>query len=119
MFLCGNSAGGVHLATFLYGPDAIPQEATFKTADQINGLRIKAAVLMSAPMHFSDPVNDSRRDVLNGYFGSAERSSKYDIIGLRKASKNNIPTLVSWGELDPLDEIMESVRHFDHSQTSS
>jgi len=82
-------------------------------------LRIKAAVLMSAPMHFSDPVNDSRRDVLNGYFGSAERSSKLNVIGLRKASKNNIPTLVSWGELDPMDEIMCSVRYFNALQTSS
>ena len=70
-------------------------------------------------MHFSDPVNDSRRDVLNGYFGSVERSSKYNVIGLRKASKNNIPTLVSWGELDPMDEIMDSVRYFDDPQTSS
>lgn len=109
VFLCGNSAGGVHLATFLYAPDAIPSEATFRTVDKISNLQIRAAVLMSVPMHFVDAVNDSRRDVLAGYWGSAERSSQYDAISLRKASKNNIPTLVSWGEHDPTDEILDSV----------
>lgn len=102
VFLCGNSAGGVHVSTYLYG-DAIPQ-AKFKE------VKIRAAVLMSVPMSFEDPANENRREVLDGYFGSREDTKKYSPISLRRASTDRTPTLVSWGEHDPPSEILDSVR---------
>lgn len=109
LFIMGNSAGGVHLSTFLLHPSFTN---TRKRAFSGDGLRMRGAVLLSVPFNFYYS-HHSRAEMLETYFGdheancpqgllkSAQSQGKIDIL------EAGVRFLILNGELDPDDEILQ------------
>ncbi|PCD21142.1 hypothetical protein AU210_016568 [Fusarium oxysporum f. sp. radicis-cucumerinum] len=118
LFMMGNSAGAVHLSTFL-----LRQEFAH-IHDKISGkgtgcpLRLKAAILCSMPAHFQN-ADPSRNQTINTYYETAVEQKCP--LGLLKACKqeNKInevafgaKVLVLTASLDPEDEILSPSEDF-------
>lgn len=110
LFIMGNSAGGVHLSTFLLDP------AFAETRTKVlngSGMRMRGAVLLSVPFSF-DYAHDSRGDILETYFGDAKVGANSPLGLLKSAQKHGkidfvqagVRAFVLNGELDPEDEIL-------------
>ncbi|KAK4544586.1 hypothetical protein LTR36_004158 [Oleoguttula mirabilis] len=112
LFIMGNSAGGIHLATFLLHDDFA---ATRRRVGSGDGARLRGAVLLSVPFAFA-AAHASRADTLIQYFGDYHAHAP---LGLLKAAaqkqQQQAPfdfvaagtrLLVLNGELDPHDEIL-------------
>ncbi|KAI9714002.1 MAG: hypothetical protein M1820_000732 [Bogoriella megaspora] len=110
--LMGNSAGGVHVATFLF-------EERFHTARVRYGLGgdakvgVKGVVLLAVPFHYGK-AEAMRKDILDLYYGEGEAERK-SVCALLEAfrGKSNPPEelgipelLVMWSEYDPQGEIV-------------
>lgn len=115
LFIMGNSAGGIHLSTFLLHPSFAPTRAKITTAQNSNTVRLRAAILLSVPFTFAS-AHSSRSEVLSQYFGDYTANSP---LGLLKAARRQASggkpldfvqagtrLLVLNGELDPEDEIL-------------
>lgn len=100
IFLIGNSAGGVHISTFLYStevPSSVPRHP------------IRGVILAQVPFHFGTPEG-SRKEILDGYFeGKQDERSP---LALRKKSNDNTDTAVLVAEHDPETEIWKPTRDF-------
>ena len=108
LFIMGNSAGGIHLTTFLLHSD-FAETRRKVTAGQ--GTRLRGAVLLSVPFSFHI-AHESRAEVLKKYFGDYDANSP---LGLLKTAREHAPfdfvkggtrVFVLNGELDPEDEIL-------------
>ena len=116
LYLMGNSAGGVHLATYLLAPEFASSRRQIFT-DESGAAKLKAAVLLSVPLHFGQ-ANPDRSEVLSAYFGTSieERCP----LGLLKGSKQDgsfdelkeTSLLALTGSLDPEDEILTPNQDF-------
>lgn len=118
LFIMGNSAGGVHVSTFLLGPafcDA-RQKAVESKGD--GRVVLRGAILLSVPFHF-EQADPSRSDVLTTYFN--HEISTNCPLGLLKAARlqaggvdilPHVKILVLKGELDPEDEILQPIADF-------
>lgn len=118
VFLMGNSAGGVHTATYLLHSRWKEERLRYVAGDGL--LRLGGAVLASIPAHF-DQAQDSRLEVLTGYYGSVEgfknlcaRGLLLSALGGKEGPKElGIPdVLVISAELDPVDEIIKPNEEF-------
>jgi hypothetical protein len=110
LFLMGNSAGGIHVSTYLFAEDfaSSRQEMLGQAATR---LKLQAAVLVSVPFHFQQAL-PSREEMLHEYYGNdiAGRCP----FGLMKAAKTSgalsamkeVSFLTLTGTLDPQDEIV-------------
>ncbi|KAJ7120576.1 alpha/beta-hydrolase [Mycena crocata] len=77
-FFLGHSAGGVHVLTLLLEPSILAAAPN---------LRIKGAVIASAPWHFSPAgIEMDAREPTNMYYGSAETTQLHDPLGLLRAA---------------------------------
>ncbi|KAK5116578.1 hypothetical protein LTR85_009203 [Meristemomyces frigidus] len=113
LFVMGNSAGGIHLATFLLHPDFAETRRKVCTG---SGTRLRGAVLLSVPFTFAS-AHESRADTLTEYFGDYTANAP---LGLLKSArkqhgqepfdfvKSGTRVMALNGELDPEDEILLS-----------
>lgn len=116
LYLMGNSAGGVHLATYLLAPDFASSRRRIIT-DSSGVAKLQAAVLLSVPLHFGQ-ANPDRSEVLSTYFGTT--IEEHCPLGLLKAAKQDgsfdeleqVQTLVLTGSLDPEDEVVTPNQDF-------
>jgi acetyl esterase/lipase len=109
LFIMGNSAGGIHLSTFLLHANFAEIRRKVLTG---NATRLRGAILLSVPFSFGQ-ANAMRAETLKTYFGDFEENSP---LGLLKAAsphgpvdfvKAGVRVLVLNGELDPEDEILQ------------
>ncbi|KAE9366119.1 alpha/beta-hydrolase [Stipitochalara longipes BDJ] len=118
VYICGNSAGGVHISTFLFEPRFLEQRKSYlsrKTA-----ITLKGAIEQSVPLHFKNASAD-RFDTLKLYYGSMEEVGQRCPYGLfetiSKSGKSReevgVPkVLVLLGDFDPQDEIEQPTEDF-------
>ena len=114
----GNSAGGVHLSTFLLGPQYLEQRRSLAAGEK--GIKFVGAVALGVPFHFkfADP---GRKNVNEAYWGDAERIENNCPYGLleavaktdRSREEVGVPkVLLLLGEFDPEDEIGHPMHDF-------
>ncbi|OBT63602.1 hypothetical protein VE03_07336 [Pseudogymnoascus sp. 23342-1-I1] len=128
VFLIGNSAGGVHVSTYLLDPRFDKRRHALQES-QLCSLR--GAVLMSVPLDFKEATPD-RTEILQTYWpqnlsGTQQQARDLfcpnGLLRTRKAGKESTETLqpadfsmpdilVMLGELDPEDEIVEPNKRF-------
>ncbi|KAL2076030.1 hypothetical protein VTL71DRAFT_973 [Oculimacula yallundae] len=124
VFLCGNSAGGVHVSTFLLADMFREERKRYVDGDERGegkGVVLKGIVELATPCHFHG-AEEGRKVVMETYFGGGEDIKEKSVCGLlesvRKSGKARkelgIPErmYVAVGEFDPDDEIADSVKNF-------
>lgn len=119
VFLMGNSAGGVHVSTFLLEPRWLEQR--LKYAEGKKGILLKGIVELAVPCHFEE-AEPSRLDVLSKYYGDEKDVKEKCVYGLLESAKGTgkgkkelgIPgkIWVGIGEFDPVDEIVKPMEDF-------
>ncbi|KFY98259.1 hypothetical protein V498_01524 [Pseudogymnoascus sp. VKM F-4517 (FW-2822)] len=129
IFLMGNSAGGVHVSTYLLDPHFDKRRQALRES-QLCSLR--GAVLISVPLDFKE-ATPNRSEVLQTYWppslSGTQQQSSHDLfcpnglLSTRKAGKEStkklqpadlgIPDiLVMLGGFDPEDEILQPNKRF-------
>jgi hypothetical protein len=107
----GNSAGGVHISTFLVAGKFLGQRRKYEEGGK--GLELKGAIKLAVPLHFETAAS-GRWDMLEKYYGS-----KYDLkvgcphgllealtkTGMSRQEAGVPKVLALVGEFDPHDEI--------------
>lgn len=118
LFLMGNSAGGVHLSTFLFSPAFAESRTKLLSEESEASLRLRGAIMVSVPFHFQ-AASGSREDVLTTYYG--DRRSEDSPLGLLKSliqessiseSLSGVGFLTLTATLDPEDEILSPNKDF-------
>lgn len=116
LFMMGNSAGGVHLSTWLYSP--VFADSVLSVTSAAASLQLRGIVMLSVPFHFRSAVAE-RTEVLRTYYG--DQIVEHCPLGLLDAAKKDetisgspleVKTLVLNGTLDPQDEILEPKADF-------
>ncbi|KAJ9499211.1 hypothetical protein H2202_005368 [Exophiala xenobiotica] len=139
LYIMGNSAGGVHLATYLLAPDfaesrrrllsssirAADDNSSAETRSKAHQARLKGVIFLSVPFHF-DHALPERKPTLAAYYGDDNDDdvrSKAPL-GLLRASRKgdgsrsikplfqDVSVLVLKGSLDPEDEILGPTADF-------
>jgi hypothetical protein len=92
LFLMGNSAGGVNLATYLFA-DELAQQRQKITEGSVDGLgtKLRAVLFVSVPFHFRQ-APDERKSGLEAYYGSKE-FDKYSPFGLLLSGSRSLGEL--------------------------
>ncbi|OAL35646.1 hypothetical protein AYO20_05027 [Fonsecaea nubica] len=116
LFIMVNSAGGVHLATYLFASEFRGHRQKVLTGDTL-GVKLGGVIFLSAPFHFDRAIAE-RAKTLQAYFG--DDVSNRSPLGLLRACKGDgsindlkgIPVMVLYGGLDPEDEILASKNDF-------
>ena len=127
----GNSAGGVHAATFLLAPQFADAVSKLSTPDN-NGPLLRGAIFLGTPFDFQNS-SPGRSEVLDKYFGPGQEASSQTTFdphgnpvhgleahcpyGLMRALSAErfkaLPrTMVLWSAMDPEDEIVKPQRRF-------
>jgi hypothetical protein len=118
VYICGNSAGGVHISTFLFEPRFLEQRKSYTSGK--GAITLKGAIEQGVPFHFKN-AHDERFDMLRLYYGSMDQVSQRCAYGLFEAiarsgkSREEIGVpkiLVLLGEYDPDDEICQPTEDF-------
>ncbi len=118
LFLMGNSAGGVHLSTYLFSPAFAESRKQVLNQESESSLRLRGAILVSVPFHF-EAASGSREDVLKTYYGG--RRSEDSPLGLLKSLAQEgsisealpgVTLLILTATLDPNDEILDPNKDF-------
>lgn len=117
LFIMGNSAGGIHLSTFLLAPEFAIKRRNI--TESLNAqTRLRGAILLSVPFHF-EQADPSRQEVLATYFRDNHQSlSPFGLLksGIESDSVKaleNVTVLLLTGTLDPEDEILVPNRDFE------
>jgi hypothetical protein len=97
LFAMGNSAGGVHVCTFLLHPSFAELRKKLTTGE---GPRLRGVVFLAVPFHFHDH-HPSRKETLEGYFGDHYANCP---LGMLKSARSK-------GQI-PLDFVEAGVRVF-------
>ncbi|KAF5690935.1 isoprenylcysteine alpha-carbonyl methylesterase ICMEL2 [Fusarium circinatum] len=112
LFMMGNSAGAVHLCTFLLHPSFAELRGKITGTSDTSPLQLKAAVFCSMPTSFRNP-RPYRAPVLARYYG--ETVEQHCPLGLLEACDKDktvsdaapgVQFLLLYGFLDPEDEIL-------------
>lgn len=118
VYICGNSAGGVHISTFLFEPRFLEQRRSYISGK--SAISLKGAIELSVPLHFNN-ADESRFETLKLYYGSMEEASHRCAYGLleevAKSGKSReevgVPKmLVLLGDFDPENEIGQPTEDF-------
>ncbi|KAI0019792.1 alpha/beta-hydrolase [Xylariomycetidae sp. FL0641] len=108
LFLMGNSAGGVHVATYLLHPDYAASREAVLAAERKKGdeVALRGVLYLGVPFHWGKEDNE----VLTNYFGAGQIYA-HSPIGLLQAAKAKaggaeprlpgVKTAVLVSELDP------------------
>lgn len=113
VFIMGNSAGGIHMSTYLFAPDFATSRARFMTSDLEQAVRLRGVVFLSTPFNFRKS-DASRDEVLAAYYGSPEEIEERSPHGLLKTAMLqdpdnvliNVKAMILDGSLDSNDEIL-------------
>lgn len=112
LFVMGNSAGGIHLSTFLLHDDFAATRR--RVLNNGSGVALRGTIFLSVPFHF-DRAEERRYDVLRAYFGDWKKNCPFSLLEAAQASGRSIDILeagvrvmVLNGELDPEDEILQT-----------
>lgn len=123
LFVMANSAGGIHLSTFLLHPSfASTREIVLKG----EAVRLRGAILLGVPFDFATDSDDAREQTLMDYFGDLVSNSPLGL--LKSASKTSgssdldfvtagVRLLVLTAVLDPESEILAPNDRFIHEWT--
>lgn len=117
LFIMGNSAGGIHLSTYLLAPDFAASRAKVTSYDLEAPVSLRGVVLLSVPFNFQK-ADPSRAKVLTDYFGDDVQAKSPH--GLLKAAMlqdpdnvlSNMRAMILNGALDPDDEILGPKEQF-------
>jgi hypothetical protein len=129
LYLMGNSAGGLHLSTFLLFPQFLSQRQDL--LDGKAGLKLKGAILLSVPLDF-DTAQALRLEMQSNYWplslspdsavcqkegnSSSDLQPRALLASLEKGKQPKAqgipPVLLVEGEFDPEDEILGSMKRF-------
>lgn len=110
LYIMGNSAGGVHLSTYLLAAYGVQSRQQINS-DAFHRVHLKGVIFLSVPFHFKH-AHPSRSEALHAYYGlETERKSP---LGLLQQAKRgclvdqlrDISVLILSGSLDPEDEIL-------------
>ena len=114
VFLLGNSAGGVHVATFMLEPRFAALRASV-SPDSVDGISLRGYILLAAPFDFRSAA-DARAATLKAYYGDRVREDcPLGLLQTFKPQKETSPKMVVlWGTLDPEDEIVKPNLNFIH-----
>jgi hypothetical protein len=133
----GNSAGGVHLATYLLAPDfaesrrrllsssiRAADDSSAETRSKAHQARLKGVIFLSVPFHF-DRALPERKSTLATYYSDDHdddvpskaplgllRASRKSDDGSIKPLQQDVSVLVLKGSLDPEDEILGPIADF-------
>jgi acetyl esterase/lipase len=112
VFLMGNSAGGVHVATFMLEPRFAALRASISPGI-VGGMSLRGYILLAVPFDFRNAAAD-RAATLKAYFGDRVRAHcPLGLLQSFKPQEGSLPkTLVLWGTLDPEDEIVQPALNF-------
>lgn len=120
LFLVGNSAGGVHVSTFVFLSrfEKTLDEITRPDAAAAAAVRLRGVGFVATPFVFLDPP-EYRQGVLKTYFGE-DMNATCSLALLEKSSEEQWALLergkvqfkVYTFEKDPEDEIVEPKEHF-------
>jgi len=116
LFIMGNSAGGIHMSTYLLAPDFATSRSKVMTRDPEAEVVLRGVVFLSVPFNFRQ-ADASRAQVLTDYFGDIEAHSPQGLLraAMLKDPDNvllNVRALVLNGSLDPDDEILDPKKEF-------
>lgn len=110
LFLMGNSAGGIHLSTYVFAPDFATHRGKVMHSDPEAAVSLRGIVLLSVPFNFTQ-ADPSRSESHKTYFGDVRANSPQGL--LRAAILQdpdsvlpNVRAMVLNGTLDPEDEIL-------------
>ncbi|KAH7310129.1 Alpha/Beta hydrolase protein [Rhexocercosporidium sp. MPI-PUGE-AT-0058] len=119
VYLLGNSAGGVHISTFLLSEIWVEQRRRYAAGGE--GIVLKGVVNLAVPCHYKI-AHAGRAEVLKKYYGDEKESREKCLCGLLESIKKSgrgkkelgIPKkmYIGIGEFDPDDEIADSMREF-------
>lgn len=110
LFIMGNSAGGVHLSTFLLHPDFAQARRKITRG---HDTRLRGVIMLSVPFNFTSTYK-GRAETLESYFGDIHANSPHGLLQTVRAGGSapdfltgGTRVLVLSGELDPEDEILQ------------
>ena len=118
VFVMGNSAGGLHISTFMLEPRFLEQRKALIAGQ--NGIMWKGAIELAVPFHFKSAHAD-RSAMLMEYYGSEQNAKDHCPYGLLEAigktgksrQETGVPNvLILVGEFDPADEISKPTEDF-------
>ncbi|KAK2694803.1 hypothetical protein QWA68_005348 [Fusarium oxysporum] len=118
LFMMGNSAGAVHLCTFLLHPSFAELRGKITSNSDTCPLQLKAAVFCSMPTSFRNPL-PYLAPVLATYYGQTmEQDCPLGLLEACNKDKNisnvapGVQFLLLYGSLDPEDEILACNKEF-------
>lgn len=118
LFIMGNSAGGIHLSTYLFAPMFAESRRQLVHPPDDHAMRLRGAMLLSVPFQFEE-AHSSRDETLTAYYG--DHRVENCPLGLLTAAIQNsgspdvlpdVKFLVLNGTLDPDDEILNPKKDF-------
>lgn len=117
LFIMGNSAGGVHLATYAFAQEFADSRGKVLSLDSESAVRLRGMILLSVPFNFKYS-HPPYTEILHGYYGKDTFASSPQ--GLLKAAltqapkhvPTNVRTMILNGELEPNDDILQPRRDF-------
>lgn len=117
LFVMGNSAGGIHLSTYLFAPDFAASRAKIVTQDPEATIKLRGVVFLSVPFNFRQTPT-YRLETLHTYYGDDIETRQPQ--GLLKAAMLqdpdnvvlNVRAMILNGDLDPVDEILDPKAEF-------
>ncbi|EXJ63690.1 hypothetical protein A1O7_00025 [Cladophialophora yegresii CBS 114405] len=106
----GNSAGGVHLASYLFAPQFAESRRKTSGRDAAN-VRLSSVTFLAVPFHFDQAVAE-RAETLAAYYGT--NVQHHSPLGLLRAAKEDgsindlkeVSVQVLTGSLDPENEVL-------------
>lgn len=116
LYIMGNSAGGIHAATYLFDSSFTESRKHIVGQSANSNLRLKATVFVGVPFHLNN-MDPSRTETIEKYYGTAVADRVP--FGLLKTMKQSSPPAeqlpgVKWvvltGTLDPEDEVLGPAR---------
>ena len=112
VFFMGNSAGGVHVATFILEPRPAALRASISPGI-VGGVILRGYILLAVPFDFRNAAAD-RAATLKAYFGDKVREDcPLGLLQSFKPQEGSLPKiLVLWETLDPEDEIVQPGLNF-------
>ncbi|KAF5026581.1 hypothetical protein F66182_1307 [Fusarium sp. NRRL 66182] len=117
VYIVGNSAGGVHLTTWLFQPEYLT--SIQRLVAGTGTLKLKAAIPLSCPFTWPQYVIDSKVGVsVKGYYGDESKVAQNASLLLAQRALKDAPKDTAWPpifvivmDMDPQD-IRESGREF-------
>jgi hypothetical protein len=118
VFIMGNSAGGVHISTWMFEPSFLGQRKKYVAGE--GSIVLKGAIELGAPFHFGDASPD-RSPMLMEYYGSAEGYKAHCPYGLMQTAVKSgasreetaVPKVLALvSEWDPVPDIVKPMDDF-------